>query len=318
VKFRKNIILIIIGIIGFVLLESAVNEYVAEPMTKEKLGSILFEEKLLSRDKTISCASCHIPSLGFADSTKVSKGVFGRIGTRNTPSVMNIKFRPYFFYDGRAATLEEQVHFPVNHPDEMDFSLREGANRINKLDKYRKYFKKIYGKLADSANITNAIVSFEMTLETEETEFDNWMQDKPNNMSESAKRGRKLFLNPKTKCFECHFSPDFTGDDFKNVGMFDGKTMKDVGRFTITKDSADLGKFKVPTLRNVAKTPPYMHNGYFKTLKEVIDYYDDPLKLLPNAINRDTLLNAPLHLTEQEKIDLEQFLISLTDKKVYK
>jgi len=153
---------------------------------------------------------------------------------------------------------------------------------------------------------------------TEETEFDNWMQDKPNNMSESAKRGRKLFLDPKTKCFECHFSPDFTGDDFKNVGMFDGKSMKDVGRFTITKDSADLGKFKVPTLRNVAKTPPYMHNGYFKTLKEVIDYYDDPLKLLPNAINRDTLLNAPLHLTEQEKIDLEQFLISLTDKKVYK
>jgi cytochrome c peroxidase len=309
-----SILLAIVG--GYLLLTTAFST--TEPNSKEALGKMLFEEKLLSRDKTISCASCHIPALGFVDSTVISTGVFGRKGTRNTPSVMNIKFRPYFFYDGRAATLEEQVHFPVNHPDEMDYTLREGALRLNKVPSYRKYFKKIFGKLADSASIVEAIVSFEMTLETEDTEFDNWMQDRPNKMSESAKRGRKVFLDPKSKCFECHFSPDFTGDDFRNVGMYDGVTMKDVGRFAITKDSADLGKFKVPSLRNVGKTAPYMHNGVFKTLREVIDYYDDPKKFFPNVINRDTLFNAPLGLTEQEKVDLEQFLLSLNDNKVYK
>ena len=130
--------------------------------------------------------------------------------------------------------------------------------------------------------------------------------------SVSAKRGREIFLG-KGKCFDCHFGPDFTGDDFKNIGLFNGKDLNDSGRYVITRDPADLGSFKVPGLRNVAVTKPYMHNGMFKTLKEVIDYYDMPDKFVSNSINRDTLLARPLHLTPQEKKDLEAFLNSVTD-----
>ena len=118
----------------------------------------------------------------------------------------------------------------------------------------------------------------------------------------------------KGKCFDCHFSPDFTGDEFRNVGLYTGRrNLADRGRFDITKDSADLGKFKVPGLRNVAVTPPYMHNGMFQTLEEVIEFYDQPNQTVPGGINRDTLLNTPLNLTQQEKSDLKIFLEALTD-----
>lgn len=117
----------------------------------------------------------------------------------------------------------------------------------------------------------------------------------------------------KGKCFDCHFSPDFTGDEFRNIGLFNGKNLNDAGRFAISKDSLDLGKFKVPGLRNIAVTAPYMHNGMFKTLEEVIDYYDQPNRLMPDAIGRDTLLAQPLNLSLEEKADLKAFLEALTD-----
>jgi len=127
-------------------------------------------------------------------------------------------------------------------------------------------------------------------------------------------RGREVFMN-KGKCFDCHFSPDFTGDEFRNVGLYTGKErFADSGRFEITKDSADLGKFKVPGLRNVAVTAPYMHNGMFKTLEEVIEFYDQPDKFVTGSINRDTLVR-PLNLTPQEKSDLKAFLEALTDQR---
>lgn len=119
-------------------------------------------------------------------------------------------------------------------------------------------------------------------------------------MSDAQIRGRAIFLN-KGKCFDCHFSPDFTGDEFRNIGTYDGKKYTDVGRFAITKDSADLGKFKTPGLRNIALTAPYMHNGMFRTLEEVIDYYDNPSKFVANPINLDTLLQKPLNLTQTKK-----------------
>ncbi len=131
-------------------------------------------------------------------------------------------------------------------------------------------------------------------------------------MSESARRGRKIFLE-KGRCFDCHFSPDFTGDEFRNIGLYDGGRLNDTGRFGVTKDNSDLGKFKVPGLRNVAVTAPYMHDGSIATLREVIDYYDNPDQFGIHSIGRDSLLARPLGLTEQEKQDLEAFLHALTD-----
>ncbi len=125
-------------------------------------------------------------------------------------------------------------------------------------------------------------------------------------------------MSKKAKCFDCHFSPDFTGDEFRNIGLFDQHQFVDRGRFDVTKDSADLGKFKVPGLRNVAITPPYMHNGMFNTLEEVIEYYDNPFKFVANPINADSLMQKPLGLTKEEKSDLVAFLHALTDLRFVK
>ncbi len=161
-------------------------------------------------------------------------------------------------------------------------------------------------------SLASALAAYVRTLETSDTPFDRWMQDKPGGMNQAAVRGRQIFMT-RGRCFDCHFSPDFTGDEFRNVGLYNGKNLKDTGRFAITRDSADLGKFKVPGLRNVALTAPYMHNGMFRTLEEVIDFYDAPDKFVSDAIARDTLLARPLGLTAQEKSDLKAFLEALTD-----
>jgi cytochrome c peroxidase len=153
-------------------------------------------------------------------------------------------------------------------------------------------------------------------LETINTPNDRWMEDDTLNgrgLTLQQISGRNVFRSDKAKCLDCHFTPDFTGDEFWNIGLFNGKELNDSGRFTITHDPKDIGKFKVPGLRNVAVTAPYMHNGMFKTLKEVIEYYDNPSKFIKNPINIDHRLSKPLGLSAQEKADLEAFLRSLTD-----
>jgi cytochrome c peroxidase len=289
-----------------------------EPKNPEQLGEMLFFEKKLSLTKEVSCASCHIPEYGFADTIPFSKGVDGRLGKRNTSSCANMTDRPYFFYDGRAASLEDQVKFPVEDLNEMGMPIADVVSRLNKDKNYIQYFKAIYKQTPTEANLKSAIAAFERTLETSNTPFDRYMKGDDNAISASAQRGRELFMDKKTKCFDCHFSPDFTGDEFRNIGLYDGVTYKDEGRYAITNDIRDLGKFKVPSMRNVAATAPYMHNGMFKTLREVIDYYDDPYKTVARPINMDSLLRQPLHLTEQEKTDLENFLITLTDDRFAK
>lgn len=294
--------------------------YQNEPVNGVELGERLFKDPILSLDRTISCASCHIPEFAFADTARLSKGVGGKLGERNTPSVMNMASRPYFFYDGRAATLEEQVYHPIRNPVEMNLAVKEAVKRVQNDKNYRQWFKKIYGKKPDSAYIGLALATFMRSLESVgDAPADLWIRktDTLHEMSESALRGRLLFLN-KAKCFDCHFSPDFTGDEFRNIGLYDGKLNNDVGRFAITKDSTDLGKMKVPGLRNVGRTAPFMHDGRFKTLKEVVDFYDNPQLFVPNAINVDTLLQKPLGLTDDEKKDLIAFLHSLTDRKFQK
>jgi cytochrome c peroxidase len=282
--------------------------------TKTELGRMLFFDPILSKDSTISCASCHKPEFAFSDTVSLSVGVGGKLGKRNTPSVMNMASRGIFFYDGRAATLRNQVHFPIEDPAEMNLAFPEAVKRVANSQKYVTLFKKLYESVPDGNNIRDAIAHFEESLETSDTEFDAWMMDKPNRMSESAIRGRKLFMSDRAKCFDCHFSPDFTGDEFKNIGLYDEKKYVDKGRYEITGNPNDLGKFKVPGLRNVGMTGPYMHDGSFKTLEDVIDYYSNIYDFVSKPINLDTTLIKPIQFTEGEKKDLIAFLHSLTDR----
>lgn len=282
------------------------------PANKEELGKRLFFEKKLSRDNSISCASCHIPEYAFSDTLDFSIGVGGRKGKRNTPSAMNMASREIFFFDGRAATLEIQATFPIQDHNEMDINIDKAVSKIAQDKFYQKAFKKIYKKSPNKTNILSAIADYERSLESSNP-FDDYMNGDQNAISESAKRGHKVFMNPKNKCFDCHFTPDFTGDEFRNIGLFNGKELNDSGRYLITKKKNDIGKFKVPGLRNIAVTGPYMHNGMFKTLQEVIAYYNNPIAKIPNAVNTDTLLHKPLLMSDNEMIDLEEFLKTLTD-----
>jgi cytochrome c peroxidase len=176
--------------------------------------------------------------------------------------------------------------------------------------------QKVYQHQPDSSTIVQSIAAFERSLETTNTPNDRWMEDDTLNgrgLTPQQISGRNVFRSDKAKCLDCHFTPDFTGDEFWNIGLFNGKELNDSGRFSITHDPKDIGKFKVPGLRNVAVTAPYMHNGMFKTLKEVIEYYDNPSKFIKNPVNLDHRLSKPLGLSAQEKADLEAFLRSLTD-----
>lgn len=288
-----------------------------EIKNKIDLGKELFFDTILSEDKTISCASCHKPEFAFADNTPTSKGVHGLRGTRNTPSCMNMASRESFFWDGRAATLEEQALGPIENPVEMNLSIEEAIKRLNQDEKYVAAFNKLYLSNPSANNLANALAEFQRSLEGQgETPHDRWINDEePNTMSVSQIRGREVFME-KGKCFDCHFSPDFTGDEFKNIGLYDAKEFNDMGRYDFTKDSADIGKFKTPGLRNVELTAPYMHNGMFQTLEEVIDYYDNPYKFVKNPIGIDSLMIEPLNLTQEEKTDLVNFLRSLTDDSI--
>lgn len=283
------------------------------PKTVVELGERLFFDPVLSLDSTVSCASCHIPAYGFADTLPLSRGVGNQLGERNSPSAINMAGRPYFFYDGRAATLEEQVLMPIHNPVEMALPVDQLLARLQQ-SAYRTWFEELYGQGPDSANLSNALATYLIAMESPgDAAFDYWMAGDTTAMTASQVRGRLVF-NEKGKCFDCHFGPDFTGDEFRNIGLYNGSdTLGDVGRFLISQDSLDLGRFKVPGLRNIALTAPYMHNGAFETLEEVVAYYDSPDNFVSNSINRDTLLAAPLGLSPQEKADLVAFLEALTD-----
>jgi cytochrome c peroxidase len=309
---KKFVYMLSVGIILLFIQAGLINN---EPANKQELGKLLFFDPILSIDSSISCASCHKPQFAFADSSATSRGVGGVQGLRNTPSAMNVALQKIFFWDGRAKNLEEQALAPIENPDEMNLPIDKALQRLKEHKSYAAWFKKIYNSQPDRSNLAEALAAFERTLETSESPFDQWKfyQD-PHAVSDTVKRGFIVF-NKKGKCIQCHFGSNFASDEFRNIGLFNGRNLSDSGRAIISDDFKDIGKFKVAPLRNVAVTAPYMHNGMFKTLKEVIDFYNEPDKVVPNAINRDTILAKPLGLTQQEKSDLEAFLNSLTDKR---
>lgn len=304
------VIAVLVAIVGI----QATSLKPAEP-TKEKLGELLFFDKILSKDRTISCASCHKPASAFADTLAVILGVNGKKGSRNTPTAMNLLLGKSFFWDGRAATLEEQALAPIANPDEMNLPIAEAVKRLQNNEQYKEMFLKVFNSEPNEKTLAQAIAAFERTLETSDSPFDNWkFNDDSTAVSAAVKRGFTIF-NEKGKCIKCHFGADFTANEFRNIGLFDGKKLNDSGRYNVTYKPEDIGRFKTSSLRNIALTAPYMHNGIFKTLDEVIEFYNDTKKIVPGAVNTDTLLVKPLDLSKTEKQDLKAFILSLTDKR---
>jgi cytochrome c peroxidase len=309
----KPILFSILFLSSITFISFSFKEDETNAITKAGLGKKLFSEKLLSKDYSVSCASCHIPQYAFADTLALSIGINGNETMRNTPSVLNMKNRPYFYYDGRAATLAEQALFPIAHEQEMGLPIADAVKRLNENSLYKKLFLQVFKEKPTAKNLGAAFEAYEKTLETVNSRYDDWANDKLT-FTSAEERGRKLFVGEKAKCFDCHFGDDFTGDQFKNIGLYNENFLTDSGRYRITKKETDLGKFKVPGLRNIAVTAPYMHNGIFATLEEVLRYYNNPKGFFPHQVNIDTNFNKPLNLSAKEQSDIILFLKTLTDR----
>ena len=304
------------------------------PTTPEKveLGRLLFFDPILSDDNTMSCAHCHHPDLGFSDGLPRSRGR-GAHGagterrggielTRGAPTLWNALYNHRQFWDGRAADLEEQARMVITTPEEVNADPDELVRELKAIPEYRRLFDRAFGGQNGSAitlgNIAKAIAAFERTLVSFNSRFDRYAAGDGNALTPQEKRGLKLFLSPKTRCSECHGLPTFANRDFKVIGVPNPPD----GPPDVPKAGAELGRgggpngaFKIPTLRNIALTAPYMHNGIFKTLEEVLDFYS-------NGGGRGRGLDVPLQddkirkftLTPQEKADLIAFLLALTDE----
>jgi cytochrome c peroxidase len=282
------------------------------PMTKDKveLGRLLFFDKRLSRDNTIACASCHMANqMAFTDGKPVSTGIGGKMGGRSAPTVINRAFSKVQFWDGRAATLEDQALGPLVNPIEHGFPNHdELVKKLNGIEGYRKLFKKVYGTDVTKDGIGKAIATFERTVLSGNSPFDQYdLGGKEELLSESARKGLTLFRG-KARCTKCHSGFNFTEEKFHNLGIGMDKPNPDLGRFEVTKNPADKGAFKTPTLREIAHTGPYMHDGRFGTLEEVVSFYNKGGIKNPN---QDELV-IELNLTDEEKKDVAAFLQSLS------
>jgi len=281
------------------------------PLTADKitLGKLLYFDDRLSKDGTISCASCHRPEHGFADKDKVSTGVGGLVGARNSPTVYNRLFSAEQFWDGRAKDLEDQAHGPLTNPVEMAMGSHDDVvANVQAVPGYKPLFKAAFGSEdVTMPRIAQAIASYERTVLVGNSAFDKYRAGDTKAMSEAAVRGMATF-NGKGNCTTCHAGFNFTDESYHNLGVGMDKPEPDLGRFKITNQEADRGAFKTPTLRNVTQNPPYMHDGSEATLVAVVELYD-------RGGVKNQWLSAeikPLGLTKEEKADLVAFLEALT------
>lgn len=292
------------------------------PITEEtvKLGQVLFFTTKLSKDGTISCATCHNPAKGFADPNPGSRGMGGQTGDRNAPSAQFAAYSPTQFWDGRAATLEEQALGPIANPIEMGHTLEAMEITLKDDAQLTELFQKAFGAPPSKAGVAKAIAAFERMLPRGNSAFDKFQYGHdPKALSDSAKRGLDIFKDPKKgNCAVCHTIEAqyalFADGKFHNlgVGMDENGELKDLGRYKVTKNDADRGAFKTPTLRNIALTAPYMHDGSQKTLKEVVDFYVGGGNSNPHL---DKEIKPLTGLSKQDRADLVAFLESLTSER---
>jgi cytochrome c peroxidase len=281
------------------------------------LGRRLYHDKRLSRDNSLSCADCHNPSLRFADGLPVARGVGGQQGTRNTPTTLNAAYNLVQFWDGRAASLEQQAGMPIANPIEMNLPHDVCVTKLSAEQSYLEEFASVFGPGPITMDkLQKAIASFERTLLSGNAPFDHYQfgGDK-SALSAAALRGLAIFQDKQRgNCATCHTIEEkfalFTDQKFHNVGagLDANGELKDLGRFTPTNVEAERGAFRTPSLRNVAQTAPYMHDGSLKTLKDVLDFYVGGGSSNPQ-LDKEI---KPLKLSAQERADLLAFLESLT------
>lgn len=293
------------------------------PLTEEgvALGRQLFHDTRLSINGTQSCASCHDQKNAFADPRRFSLGAQQQAGKRNAMPLFNLAWHQGFFWDGRAATLREQVLMPIQDKNEMNETLPNVIAKLNAEQECKTAFAKAFGSPGITAErMAKALEQFLLTFISQESRFDRAAR-KVAELSESEKRGLQLFVtefDPKrglrgADCFHCHGGTLFTSQSFANNGL--ELAPDDLGRMAVTKDAADRGKFKTPSLRNIARTAPYMHDGRFATLEEVVEHYSGGVRRSPTLDpNLAKHPEAGIQLSAQEKADLVAFLKTLTDE----
>lgn len=315
----------------------------ANPLTSEKveLGRQLFFDQRLSADGSVSCATCHDPKFGFADGRQTSKGIRGRQGTRNSPSVLNAMFNSTMFWDGRADSLEDQAKQPLINADEMgNESHLEVVKRISAIPEYADQFQRVFGTAVTIADLAKAIAAYERTLVSGNSPFDRFLAGDRTALNETAQRGFNLFRG-RARCTVCHnvnaSFPFFTDGNYRNTGVAANfsafaalvrrataaasndsagemitresqRGQAELGRFVVSNDALDIGAFRTPSLRNVELTAPYFHDGSAATLADVVRYYS---KGGNRSANQDWELQT-LNLSEGEQHDLIEFLKSLT------
>jgi len=281
------------------------------------LGRKLFSDRKLSIDGTVACSSCHEPKKYFSGDEALSTGVGGMTGVRNAPTLLNAAYLPLQFWDGRAASLEQQVEGPIVNPVEMNQSLADTVRKLNDETAYGPMFRAVYGTDEITiGRVEKALASYERTLVSGNSAFDRYMYGGDKTALSAAQvRGLAVFLAPnRGNCAACHTVNDhsalFTDGKFHNTGegVNAAGEITDEGRYHETRVATDTGAFLTPTLRNVAKTAPYMHDGHLKTLKEVVDFY-------AGGGNSNPYLDKEMksiHLSGQDRADLVEFLESLT------
>lgn len=275
------------------------------------LGRKLFFDNILSSDSSVSCASCHKHALAFSDSIALSMGAHGRHADRNSPSLINAAFLPYLMREGGPPNLELQVLAPLESENEMNMPVQKACDRLNSIPEYRELFNQAYQSEATPFTLTRAIACFERTLVGGNSDFDRFLAGDSQALSDQAILGYQLFNSEQVGCSNCHAGILLTDFSFQNNGTYDDYL--DNGRFRLTLRDQDIGKFKVPSLRNVALTAPYMFDGHLSSLSDVLDHYAKGGK---DHINKSHHVRE-LHLTDEEKNAIIQFLESLTEEVSY-
>ncbi|MCB0662653.1 MAG: cytochrome-c peroxidase [Saprospiraceae bacterium] len=290
---------------------------------KVKLGKMLFHDKTLSRDLSQSCADCHIQGDGFSDIRQFSIGVDQMPGRRNAMALFNLAWHKNgFFWDGRSPTLRHQALQPIQDPLEMHETLPNVVAKLSAIEAYRDQFIRAFGdEEVTTDRIALAIEQFEITMVSNNSKYDRFLRGEEV-LTEAEERGRQLYFaefDPRgiekgAECFHCHGGFNFTNDLLMNNGLDEESNFTDLGLFEVTNNSGDRAKFKVPSLRNIAVTPPYMHDGRFATLREVLEHYDHGVKYSSTVdILMQYNLDPGLGLSNEDLDDLEAFLHTLTD-----
>ncbi len=308
-------------IMGFVINESLfiipqgfpkpVYDFSKNPLTENKifLGRTLFYDPILSKTNTISCESCHSPFSAFTHiDHALSHGIYDSIGTRNSPALMNLAWQDLFMWDGAVNNLDVQALAPIAHPAEMGSSISEVVIKLNASNNYRKLFYDAYGdSLATGEKTLKALSQFMLTLVSANSKYDKVMRHEMS-FTEQEVNGYQLF---KTHCASCHTEPLFTNEKFENNGLSVDTTLNDFGRMKVTHNPSDSIKFKVPTLRNIEYSYPYMHDGRFKKLSDVLNHYTNGIE---QSKTLSPQLNQSINLSSNQKVDLINFLLTLSDK----